>query len=287
MRLPLFAVAVLLVSGATSVVSWYTHYEQGVSLLAQGDARGAYAELKQALAARAEEGLKVHTEGIRYVDYLPHIYLAVAAYAIGDPTAARAHLEVAERSGVAAHSETGAVLLEAYRLLLRPTFESKPSAPTTLEASPVAAPRYSLFPRRPPTLPAEEIRALSAQVLTRCGLPPHTDVTQAPWYFFYEVGLELDARGDPQAALDYLITAADRRPRSARFARTYGLWFIDYRPYFEIARSHSELGNWECALDALELSEKMGEVTNKDDDYARFRELLRQARAHRDQAQPR
>ncbi len=136
-------------------------------------------------------------------------------------------------------------------------------------------------------LPPEEVRALAAQVLTRCGLPPHTEVTQAPWYFFYEVGLELSSRGDPQAALDYLITAADRRPRSAHLARTYGLWFIEYRPYFEIARSHGALGNWSCALDALELSERMGEVTSTDDDYARFRELLRQAREQQGLATPR
>jgi len=286
MRPPLLTVAALLVSGAASVVPWYAHYEAGVSLLNHGDARGAYAELQQALAARSEEGLKVHTEGIRYVDYVPQIYLAEAAYMMGDLAAARGHLEAAEKSGVVARSETGSVLLEAYRLLLRPTGVQQSQAPPAPEAAPEPARRYTLFPRRPPALPPEEIRALAAQVLSRCGLPPHTEVTQAPWYFFYEVGLELDARGDPQAALDYLITAAERRPRSAHFARTYGLWFIDYRPYFEIARSHGALGNWACALDALELSERMGEITSVDDDYARFRELMKQARAHRDQTPP-
>ncbi|MBZ5589226.1 MAG: hypothetical protein LAO05_11755 [Acidobacteriia bacterium] len=286
MGTPSLIVAALLVSGATPGVPWYTHYENGVALLAQGDARGAYSELHDALAARGEEGLRVHTEGIRYVDYLPHLYLAISAFMRGDPALARTHLETAERSGVAARSETGSVLLEAYRVLLRSPSETQPPAPAGEPEARALAPRYTLFPRRPPTLPAEEIRALAAQVLARCGLPPHTEVTQAPWYFFYEVGLELDARGDPQAALDYLITAADRRPRSAHLARTYGLWFIEYRPYFEIGRSHSELGNWECALDALELSEKMGEVTSADDDYARFRELLRQARTQREQTAP-
>lgn len=275
----------LLAAANTGQAPWFEHYEQGLMLLAQGDGRAATAELQQALEARSGEGLAVPTEGVHYVDYLPHLYLAIASYACGDPAAARVHLEAAERSGVASRSQAGSALLEAYRILLAAPGEANRLQPLH---DPGAPPRgYRLFPHRPPVLPADEVRKLAAAVLFRCGLPAQTEITQGPWYFFYEVGLELEARGDPQSALEYLIAAADRRPTPGKLVRSYGMWFVDYRPYFEIGRSHSALGNWSCALDALEMSLRLGEVTSGDPDFVTFRQLLEEVQAHQGPMQPR
>lgn len=284
-NIPAVVLALLLTAPTAERAPWFQHYEQGLLLLAQGNARAASVELAEALAARPDEGLTVPTEGPHYVDYLPHLYLAIATYASGDPIAARAHLDAAERSGVAARSEVGRVLLEAYRVLLGRSGGVPPIAQFPATQAPAAS--YRLFPRRPPALPADEVRALASAVLFRCGLPPQAEITHGPWYFYYEVGLELEARGDPQSAIEYLIAAADRRPTPGRLIRSYGMWFVDYRPYFEIARSHSALGNWSCALDALEVSKRLGEVPADDRDFARFQQLLQEARAHQQPEKPR
>ena len=38
------------------------------------------------------------------------------------------------------------------------------------------------------------------------------------------------------------------------------MWLIDYYPYFHIARSHVRLENWQCAKNALDISQRLAEV---------------------------
>ena len=59
----------------------------------------------------------------------------------------------------------------------------------------------------------------------------------------------------------------------------YGMWFIDYRPYFEIAKRHMELGNWSCAVDAMRISEARGEVAQSDRDYDKYIDLREKLQA--------
>jgi hypothetical protein len=126
----------------------------------------------------------------------------------------------------------------------------------------------------------EEVARIESGIRDRCGIPSDVDPSGAPWYFFYEMALTLAERGDPQRALDALEAATNRRPDARHGARMYGMWFIDYLPYFQIARAHAALGNWECAFDALQLSESMGEVSPADDEYPDLEELRRRIEAH-------
>jgi hypothetical protein len=113
------------------------------------------------------------------------------------------------------------------------------------------------------------------EVLSRCRLPADSKAADAPWYFHYELGLSLlGDHGDPQRALDALIDSVDRRPEPQRKARLYGMWFLDYLPYIQIAKAHAQLGNRECALDALRLSQEMGEVSPGDRDVLELKSLL-------------
>ena len=89
----------------------------------------------------------------------------------------------------------------------------------------------------------------------------------APWYFHYELGRDLYRRGDPQRALDALIEAATLRADPGHGARIYGMWFMDYLPYLEIARAHARLGNWDCAQNALEYSRQAKEVSERDKEF--------------------
>lgn len=224
-------------------------YDRGRALLESGNPSEARAELERALAAAPDEA----------PDYLPHLYLAIACHMSGDTAAAKRHLSAAESSGAAARSDTGRQLLDAFRLLMG----QKPERAS-----------FRRYERKAPRLPEAEVARIRREVLSRCRLPADAKASDAPWYFHYELGLSLAEHGDPQRALDALIDSVDRRPEPQRKARLYGMWFLDYLPYLQIARAHAKLGNRECALDALRLSQDLGEVSPQDRDARELQALL-------------
>ena len=206
------AILSLLLATLAPADSWYSHYEKGVRLIQQGQAAAALPELDAALAQRASEGLQVPAGPQQYLDYLPHLYLAIGKQMTGDVDGARKQLALAEDSGIAAKSEVGRPLLVAYQLLLR------------------GSPSYATYAAKPPVLSEAEFNMLRSDVLTKCNLPPDTKASEAPWYANYELGLELERKGDYPRALTHFIDAVARRPNPQRRARMYGMWLIDYYP---------------------------------------------------------
>jgi hypothetical protein len=247
-------------SGAT----WYEQYEKGVRQIEEGNAAAARQSLQEALAGRAEEGVQVPTRPQQYLDYLPHLYLAIANQMAGDVDAARKELALAETSGMAARSEVGRPLLVAYQLLLRGDAAG-------------TRPRYADFERKAPKLSDDEFNLLRNDVLSKCDLPLDTELRDAPWYANYELALELERKGDYSRALTHLIDAIADRPNPQKQARMYGMWLIDYYPYFHIARSHVRLENWECAKNALDISQRLGEVPAGAPEINELLSLQRQA----------
>jgi hypothetical protein len=171
-----------------------------------------------------------------------------------------------------------ALLLPALLALAGPETPERPRPPAGSSASP--APRYQDYERKPPVLSERQVDELRAEVLARCQLKPETRPQDAPWYFHYELGRDLYRRGDPQRALDALIEAATLRGEPGHGARIYGMWFMDYLPYLEIARAHARLGNWDCAQNALEFSRQAKEVSEHDKEFADFRRLALETEAH-------
>lgn len=271
MLAPTALVVVALVAGpASGGPAWLEPYRTGVRLVEQGKGAEARKALEEALKARSTGGLRVPVGGVEYVDYLPHLYLAMACQMSGDPDAGRAYLVAAEQEGLAARSEAGRPLLDAQRVLLR---SDLPKAAPAAAPTSGGVPRYQAYERKAPVLSDREAEDVRAEVLARCQLKPETRPQEAPWYFHYELGRNLYRRGDPQRALDALIEAATRRAEPGHGARIYGMWFMDYLPYLEIARAHARLGNWDCAQSALDYSRRAGEVSEHDKEFAEFRSL--------------
>ncbi len=237
--------------------SWYEHYDRGLRLIAEGNGVAAREELQAALTLRDKEQLQVLTQPQVYIDYLPHLYLAIASQMTGDINAARQHLARAEDSGVAAKSEVGRPLLVAYQLLLRGDASGKYSRPA-----------YAVYAAKPPVISEAEFKQLREDVMTKCNLAP--DTTKAPWYARYELGLEMERKGDYSRALTELIDAVSLRPNPQPRARMYGMWLIDYYPYFHIARSHVRLANWQCAKNALDISQKVNEIPATAPEFQEF-----------------
>lgn len=255
------ALAVLLLTVAPAFAgNWYESYGKGVRLIASGDAVAARAALEEALKARPEEGLQLPAGPHQYLDYLPHLYLAIANQMTGDMDRARKELERAETSGIAAKSEVGRPLLVAYQLLLRGD-----------------TPGYAKFDRKKTLLSDAEFQMLRNDVLSQCDLPLDTPLKNAPWYANYELGLQLERKGDYTRALTHFIDAVADRPNPQRQARMYGMWLIDYYPYFHIARSHVRLENWECAKNALDISQRLSEVPGSTPEMTELLTLQREA----------
>lgn len=242
---------------STPTGTWYEHYDRGLRLIQDGQATAARAELEAAYALRSKEQLQVAARPQVYIDYLPHLYLAIASQMEGDIDSARKHLAKAEDSGVAAKSEVGRPLLVAYQLLLRGDASGR-----------YGRPAYAVYTAKPPLISEAEFKQLRQDVMTQCDIPP--DTKNAPWYARYELGLELERKGDYSRALGELIEAVEQRPNPQQRARMYGMWLIDYYPYFHIARSHVRLENWQCAKNALDISQKVSEIPPSAPEFAEF-----------------
>src|SRR6266550_4652398 len=163
---------------ATPAGTWFEHYDRALRLIEQGQGAPARDELKAAFALRSAEGLQIATGQQEYIDYLPHLYLAIANQMAGDVEAAREHLARAEDTGVAAKSEVGRPLLVAYQLLLRGDSSGR-----------YGRPAYAVYKAKPPVISDAEFQQLRQDVLTQCDIP--LDSKKAPWYARYELGLEL------------------------------------------------------------------------------------------------
>jgi hypothetical protein len=153
------------------------------------------------------------------------------------------------------------------------------SSPALQSGGPPSQPTYKEFSRKPVSLTEDEFAKIRRRIARQCGLRPESDLSRAPWYFHYELALELARKADPQRALDALIEATAHRPWPERGARMYGVWFTDYLPYFQIARLHVQLGNWVCASDALRLSEEMREISKSDSESRELKELKEETAA--------
>ena len=95
-----FVLVMSLTSAPAADVPWYEHYHRGIDHILAGEAGPARAELEKALALQPEPRLQVPTYGPNYVDYLPHLYLTIAAQMLGDTAMARGHLKNAAAAGM-------------------------------------------------------------------------------------------------------------------------------------------------------------------------------------------
>lgn len=198
--------------------------------------------------------------------YIPYIYLSAAHYQLGNMRDARDALIQSQVYGVAPQTETGKLLLERYaaKIMSAPLGTSEFVAYP--QSSPVSGSAYS-------SLSLDEVDLIKSQVLKRCSVSSKMAENRLPWYFYYEFGVDLLKAGDPERAVEAFVMGANVKEDPSRNKRMYGMWYIDYLPYYQLALAHSKLGNWESARDAIETSENFGEFSPDDSDYESFTSL--------------
>jgi hypothetical protein len=128
------------------------------------------------------------------------------------------------------------------------------------------------FKRKPYLLSETEVSKIKEEIRTRCHLPEAREITY-PWYYHYELGLAMQKRNDWQRALDSMLTSLERREHPQKFTRIYGMWFIDYFPYYNIGLAHYHLRNWKCAVQSFRLSQMLEDIPTNSVQFHRLREL--------------
>ncbi|MCI0411918.1 hypothetical protein L0222_03845 [bacterium] len=128
------------------------------------------------------------------------------------------------------------------------------------------------FKRKTYLLSDMEVEKIKEEIRTRCRLPQANEMTY-PWYYHYELGMAMQKKKDWQRALDSLLASLDRRERPQKFTRIYGMWFIDYFPYYNIGVAHYHLKNWNCAVQSFRLSQMFEDIPKDSVEFYRLREL--------------
>jgi len=150
-------------------------------------------------------------------------------------------------------------------------------------AGPVCAEHATVIipAQHPAELSKLELAAIRERVLQRCGLSSKLSENRLPWYFHYEFGVELINQGAASQAIEPLHMTANLKSESRRNARMYGMWFVNYLPYYQMSLAWSELQKWDQAWDAIRISEEMQEFSPGNTQYEKFsslKELIEKSR---------
>lgn len=200
-------------------------------------------------------------------EYIPYLYLSVSRYEQGHIREARDALIQSQVYGVAPETEQGKALLNQYAAKIMSAPLDQPELVSVPQSSPVAVDSHSY------SISENEAQIIRAQVLKRCALSSKVSDNKLPWYFHYEYGKYLLEAGDSRRAIDAFTLGANISEDPGRDKRMYGMWFVDYLPYYQIALAHSKLGDWESARHAIQTSENFGEFSPNDPDYESFTAL--------------
>lgn len=185
--------------------------------------------------------------------YVPYLQLAYCYIYLNEFDTARVFYNLAQRRGVIYKIEGLDDLIQVIESNI---------AGSTLAETPK---------QQTPSPTSTESRATSED----CRVKPADDPYDLPWYFHYALARELLERGRFYEAARSIERALLKNPRPQPNARTYGMWFMAYRPYFILTRAYIGLNRINCARESAEKSRYYQEVPPNDPDAGIWREILR------------
>ena len=227
---------------------WYVAYERALTAQEQSDWAGSIRLLKEALALKDHPKLKAKTYGLQFINYLPYFQMGLAYYHLKDKQKALENFDLCLKYGEIQNAPEEYARLQSLRRDL--TGEPPPSA-------------------------AEAERTATA---VAADVSPPSEVSGLPWYVNYESALAYIESGDWFKAVENLklSLAANGVPR--RYARTYGMWFVTYIPYYYLGLAYYNQKLWQLAVNYFEISQRLGEVDGLDPEAANLRTLLDDAK---------
>ena len=256
-RLSLFLFLAASVALAQSP-TWRSNYEKALQFIAQGKYQDGVDYLRMAAADKPIS--EVLSEGKDRMEYLPYLQLGICYSHLGKARLASEFLDLEDSLPAIKQSASGQKLLKEYRSLTETPASGHVEAEKNIRD----------YKSKGFLLPDSEVVQMKEEIRLRCRLPK-ADEHSYPWYYHYELGIAMKGKDDWQRALDSFISALDDRDRPQKFSRIYGMWFIDYYPYYYIGLAHYHLGNWKCADASFLLSQMMEDIPK---DSVEFRNLL-------------
>lgn len=240
---------------------WRMNYEKGLQLIAQGNYDGAVEYLKMAAADRPIS--EIIQDGKERFEYLPYLQLGICYVNLKRPELATEYFELENSLRPIELSTGGKELMKQYQEKIK-----SPRNPNLVSAD------HSIrdYQKRPYLLSNLQLDTMKEEIRTRCSLPKASDESY-PWYFHYELGKELENKGDWQRALESFIQALDHRDRPRKSSRIYGMWFVDYYPYYNIGLAHYRLQNWKCADNAFQLSQIYEDIPPDSSESGKLQEM--------------
>jgi tetratricopeptide (TPR) repeat protein len=114
-----------------------------------------------------------------------------------------------------------------------------------------------------------------AAALILAALPAFVSA-QTPWYVSYEKALSAQEQGDWRGSLALLKDAVAGKEMPKLKARTYGLRFVNYLPYFHIGEAYYHLKEKQKAIENFDLCLKYGEIQESPEEYTLLQSLRRE-----------
>ncbi len=233
---------------AAAQTPWYVSYEKALAAQEEGDWKGSVPLLREAIAAREAPKVKAKTYGLRFVNYLPYFHLGEAYFNLHEKQKAIENYDICLKYGEIQQSAEEFALLESHRAAL--------SGVPAAAVPPSAAGMKTELPE-------------TAAPVSTGGLP---------WYVNYETGLAYIESGDWVNAIENLKAALAANGIPRRYARTYGMWFITYIPYYYLGVAYYNQGMWQLAVNYLETADRLGEVKEMESESATLKSYLEEAR---------
>lgn len=240
--------------------AYQAEYLSGIEYFEQGQFHAASDSFREAI--RREPSPRMGPD-----EYIPYIYLSATQFEIGNALEARDALIQSQVHGTAPQTDVGKQLLNRYAADIM----SAPLRSVELASTPSEVSTDEMA--TPVLVSNSEAASVPARILKRCANA--ADMEELPWYFHYKCGVDLMKAGDAQRAIVSFKMGANDRKDSARGKRMYGMWYIDYLPYYQIALAQSRLGDWESARAAIQTSAEFHEFSPIDPDYNSYIELDR------------
>jgi len=228
---------------------WGSNYETALQLIAQEKYEESLSYLKMSVADKPVS--QVLRDRYSTLEYLPYLQTAICYYHLGKLELAAEYLDLEKSLPAIQDSSSGKKLLEEY--------SRKLASPAPAESSGTDRETIRQFEKKPYLLTDVEVQKMKEEIRSQCALPK-ADERSYPWYYHYELGLALTKKNDWQRALDSFLEALDHREKPNRFSRTYGVWFVDYYPYYSIGLAHYHLQNWKCAVSSFRLSHLLEDI---------------------------
>lgn len=225
MRIFRFIPLALISTVPIGAAEWHENYEAGKAGCDAGNYPVCTVKMNAAIAQKPASDPQARVRQMELISYTPYYYLGAASLGQGDAGEALRWFDKEASFGVIYKSS----LAGAFHLLhdLAERAAGKAAAP-----QPVDLASTWLQPVQIVIAQADDCAAAARQQL------PPTD-----WYTYYQAGTRACVAGDFSNCIKNMRMAAMVKPRDEKSARSIGMNFMDYNPYYYWGWALYELGH--------------------------------------------